>query len=111
MKKWVFAALVLGIAVKLGYLHNPFAGEPEFVQAYQGKVVLYSTSWCGYCKKTRELFAEKSIEYLEYDVEKSSLGQSQYKKLKGRGVPLILMGGETIRGYDREAILRLVDQI
>lgn len=34
-------------------------------------VVMYSTSWCGYCKKARQHFKRKKIPYREYDIEKS----------------------------------------
>lgn len=69
-----------------------------------GEIVLYATDWCGYCAKTRELFAEDGIAYREVDIEKDAAGQARYKALGGRGVPLIDMRGEIIHGFDARAI-------
>ena len=35
------------------------------------KVVMYSTSWCGYCKKARAYFKKNNIAYSDYDIEKN----------------------------------------
>ena len=35
-----------------------------------GKVIMYSTAWCGYCKKARQYFKSKGISFVEYDIEK-----------------------------------------
>ena len=34
------------------------------------KVVMYSTSWCVYCKQARNYFEENGISYSDYDIEK-----------------------------------------
>jgi len=107
MKKAIYIILAAGILFKLGGFNNPFAGDPEFVASYGDSVVLYATSWCGYCKKTRELLEKNNIEYIEHDIEHSAVGKNEYDKLNGRGVPLMLIAGEVIRGYDPKSILRL----
>ena len=33
------------------------------------QVVMYSTSWCGYCKKARRYFKQQKIPFEEYDVD------------------------------------------
>lgn len=62
-------------------------------------VVMYSTTWCGYCKKARRYFTQQNIPFEEYDVEKSSKGKKDYKALKGRGVPIILVGERRMNGF------------
>jgi glutaredoxin len=62
-------------------------------------VVMYSTSWCGYCKKARKHFEQNKIPYQEYDIEKSKQAARDYKKLKGRGVPVILIGDRRMNGF------------
>ncbi|MFI8747128.1 glutaredoxin family protein [Pseudomonas sp. NPDC077186] len=78
--------------------------EPAQAGNAGGEVVLYATSWCGYCAKTRELFAADGIAYREVDIEKDSAGKAKYQALGGRGVPLIDMRGRIIHGYDQRAI-------
>ena len=110
MKKVLYIVVAVGILVNLGYLGKIFNGEAEFVESYGDSVVLYSTSWCGYCKKTRELLEKNNIAYAEFDIEHSKAGRKEYDALNGRGVPLLVMGGEILRGYDPKSILRLAKQ-
>src|SRR5690606_11764371 len=66
--------------------------------------LLYATYRCGYCARTRKYFQERNISYLEYDIEKSREGRAQYDRLQGKGVPLLVVNGEVIRGYNPAAI-------
>jgi len=65
----------------------------------RGKVVMYSTVWCGYCKKARRYFRENKIPFQEYDTETSAKGRADYKKLNGAGVPIILVGKKRMNGF------------
>lgn len=62
-------------------------------------VVMYSTSWCGYCKKARIYMKSKSIPFKEYDIEKSAKARRDYDKLNGRGVPVLLIGNKRMNGF------------
>ena len=64
-----------------------------------GKVVMYSTDWCGYCKQARKYFKQHSISFTEYDIEKSSRARAQYAKLGATGVPVILVGKKRMNGF------------
>jgi glutaredoxin len=68
-------------------------------------VILYATEWCGYCQKTRVLFKENNIPYVEYDIEKSERSYKEYKRLGGIGVPLLKINGKVVRGYQPQLIL------
>ena len=71
------------------------------------RVVLYATEWCGYCAKTRELFAKHGVDYVELDVERSEEGRRGHAGLGGGGVPVVVINDQTvIRGYRPDAILR-----
>jgi len=63
------------------------------------EVVLYSTQRCGFCRKARAHFAERGIPYTEYDVETTEKGWRDYNRMSGRGVPIILIGGERMNGF------------
>jgi glutaredoxin len=73
-----------------------------------GPVVMYSTSWCTYCAQARAYFARQRIRYQDYDVEKSAAASAAYKRLGGRGVPLIVHGGQTMSGFSEAAFEALV---
>ncbi len=105
MKKFilVFAAVILFQQWgTIQYYLNP---PPDYAAAHDGKAVLYATDWCGYCKKTRALLEENNIEYVEFNIEKSAEAAEQHKRLGGRGVPVLLINGEVIRGYNPSGIL------
>ena len=66
-------------------------------------VVMYSASWCGYCKRARRYLEDKGIAYTEYDVETSEKGQEDYRRLNAHGVPIILIGQKRMNGFSAAA--------
>lgn len=68
------------------------------------KVVMYTTPTCGYCHRAKAYFNEHGIAYTEVDVTTSSQGRRDFKRLNGRGVPLILIGDQRISGFNPSAI-------
>lgn len=74
-----------------------------------GKVVLYATDWCPYCEKTRTLLEQRHISYKEYNIETSEEGRSQYQHLAGKGVPVLLVAGEVVRGYQEKKMTAVLD--
>lgn len=63
------------------------------------RIAIYTTSWCGYCKRLREDLQASHISYIEYDVEKSLQGSLGFWALRGRGVPVSAIGPEVVYGY------------
>lgn len=110
MKKYILIFLVAVIVLNWSSITNFISSPPDYSAAHGGKVVLYSTSWCGYCEKVRELLTENNIEYHEYDVEVSTEGREQFKRLGGRGVPVVLINGEVLKGYNPSQILKLANK-
>ena len=89
-------------------LVQPAPAASRSVSAPSGMVVMYSTSWCGYCKKARAYFDRNRIRYVEHDVEKSEAAHAEYKRLGGRGVPLIAYEGRLMTGFDERSFEALV---
>jgi glutaredoxin len=66
---------------------------------YKGKVVLYRTDGCGYCKQEAAYMDEQSIPYIEKDVGDSE-NAAEYRKLGGSGgVPFTVFGQKTMMGF------------
>lgn len=78
--------------------------NPPQASNTSGEIVLYATSWCGYCAKTRELLQGDGIAYREVDIEKDAVGRRQYDAIGGRGIPVLDMRGQIIQGYNPTAI-------
>lgn len=64
------------------------------------QVIMYATSWCGYCKKARKYFAENNIAYTEYDIEKDAQAKRKYDAFSGKGVPVIFVGQKRMNGFN-----------
>jgi len=115
MKKLLFIAVAFALYNHWGAVAGWLRGEPNVADmrgsfsVTEDGVVLYATSWCGYCQKTRELLVEQNVPYIEYDIERSPEGRRQYDALRGRGVPILTVGDTVVRGYNRREILALLD--
>ena len=65
---------------------------------------MYAVPDCGYCRKARQYFSSHAIDYVEYDISKSSRRMKEFRRLGGRGTPLILIDGRKIQGFNTRAI-------
>lgn len=78
------------------------------------KVVLYDTSWCGYCKKLKTWLTEHQIPFTERDVEKDDgaqeelLARCQAANTACNGVPVLDFKGVIIPGYNPAMIEKLL---
>ncbi len=110
MKKIIIILLAVVVFQKWDVINGYISPNQPGIAAEDAEVILYATSWCGYCQKARELFEEYDIEYYEYDVEKSAEGREQRKQFGGNGVPVVVINGSVIKGYNRNKILSLLGE-
>jgi glutaredoxin len=101
LKKVLFLCLFFAIYKNWTTLTGGYSDTNE--------VVLYSTDWCGYCKKARKFFNANNIKFQEYDIEKSDEGRRRYEELDGSSIPLILINGKRVNGYNKSKILKLLN--
>lgn len=68
-------------------------------------VVLYGTSWCPVCKKTREFLGAHHVKFVEYDLEKADARVlSLYKTVGTQTVPVIVVGNTIFRGFNEATL-------
>jgi mycoredoxin len=106
MKKTIFIIFFVIPALGWGMIHTLLTSTPDFAALHKENVILYGTSWCENCAKTRQFLTTNHIPYFEYDVDNSSEGQEQFKQLHGTGVPVILVKTEVIQGFDPHALFQ-----
>ncbi|MFV2060445.1 MAG: glutaredoxin family protein [Gammaproteobacteria bacterium] len=70
----------------------------HFYEGGEPMIIMYGTSWCGFCKKMRNYLNENSIDFTEYDAE--GPGRQAYNILEGNGYPLMYVGYRRINGAD-----------
>ena len=83
----------------------------ELNEKHGSEVIMYATSWCGYCKKARVLLNMQGVKYKEFDIEKSSEANAEMKSLGGHGVPVFLIQGEVVKGFNQNRVLDLIKNI
>ncbi len=65
------------------------------------QIVMYTTGWCPYCARARNLFAGKGVEIKEIDVEAIPGSREEMMKLSGRRtVPQIFIDNKHVGGSD-----------
>lgn len=111
----------LAFGLALGYVipRAPAWFKPSYVEgdysAYlkdaNARVVVYGTSWCPYCAKTRAYFASHHISYRDIDVEKTPGAMQQFRKLGGGAIPKVLIGNRMIVGFVPDAFEKALQNV
>ena len=79
----------------------------------QAPIVMYSTSWCGVCKKAKAFMQKQGLAFVEKDIEKDPKAAKELQEKARRagvgtnGVPVIDIGGQLMRGFDPNRLLQL----
>lgn len=63
------------------------------------RVVMLSAAWCGVCDEARRWLTQNGVAFTEYDVERDPKGREQFKRLRGKGIPIILVGDQRMDGF------------
>jgi glutaredoxin len=95
--------------------HRPFAGfavpqQPPARRARaSAEVVVYSTSWCPWCRKTMAWLDEHGVEYENRDIEKNPAFRAELReKSGGTSIPVVEIDGQLIRGFNPGRMGRLL---
>jgi glutaredoxin len=73
------------------------------------EVVLYSTSWCGWCRKTMAWLDERGIDYENRDIEKNDNWRDELIEKTGKtSIPMVEIDGEIIQGFNPDRMGELL---
>ncbi|SOD60984.1 mycoredoxin [Streptomyces zhaozhouensis] len=63
----------------------------------QGTVTMYSTTWCGYCRRLKSQMGREGIEFTEVDIEQDPEAVALVEKANdgNRTVPTLVVVGES----------------
>ena len=83
--------------------------EKQSVPAGGAEVVIYTSPTCIHCKSAKEFFNAKNMHYTEYDViANPGRRQEAVEKSGQMGVPVILVDGELVIGFDEDRLRELL---
>lgn len=105
-----FAGRFVNRAELEGVLANAAAEK----KAATPQVTMYSTAWCGVCKKARRFLTQEGIAFVEKDIEKDKSAAAELRNkaqqagVSAGGVPVFDVGGRILPGFDPQTIKRAV---
>ncbi len=74
-------------------------------------VVVYTTPTCGFCHQAKQYLQQRGVPFVESDVSRDRQAAAEMVRLSGQqGVPVIVIDGQVVLGFDRAAIDRLLRQ-
>ncbi|MDN2664566.1 glutaredoxin 3 [Psychromonas sp. 14N.309.X.WAT.B.A12] len=74
-------------------------------------ITMYTTPYCPYCQRAKQLLDSKQAEYQEIDVSDRSLRPEMTKITGGTTVPQIIIDGNPIGGCDELYALERADKL
>jgi glutaredoxin-like YruB-family protein len=78
-------------------------------RALEHEVVVYTTSWCGWCRKTVKYLTQRGVAFENRDIEAERTWRRELKQKTGStSVPVVEIDGQIIRGYDPERMAELL---
>ncbi len=104
------------VAVASRYGLEAKAAEGAAAPGESQGVVVYSTAWCGVCKKAKRLLKSWSVPFTEKDIEASASAQrelaqkAQAQGINPGGVPVIDVGGILLQGLDERTLKAALKQ-
>ncbi len=74
------------------------------------QVILYSASWCGYCRRTTRLLDELGVPFIHKDIERSDAISNELLAIAGNmSIPFLIINGTEVTGYDPDQIAVLLN--
>ena len=73
------------------------------------KVVIYTSNTWPHCKTAKEFLEEQGFEYEEKNVSTDIEARSELMEMGFMGVPIILVDGETVEGFNKRKLEKLLE--
>ena len=74
------------------------------------KVEMYSTPTCHYCNLAKDFFDENGIKYTVYNVSTDLVKRKEMMEKSGQmGVPVIVVDGEVVKGFDEDRLRDILE--
>jgi glutaredoxin-like YruB-family protein len=78
---------------------------------YKMNVIVYTSPTCAYCTMVKEFLSQRAISFEERDVSlNSSYAQELVRNTGQMGVPVTIINGQIVVGFDRGRLEQLITQ-
>jgi len=73
------------------------------------KVVVYTSETCPHCTSAKNFLKEKGVEFEEKNVSTDAEARNELMKMGFMGVPIILVDDETVEGFNKGKLEKLLE--
>lgn len=73
-------------------------------------ITIYTSNTCPYCTLAKNYLSEKGYSYSEKNVQTDKDARKELMSMGHMGVPVLVIDGEEIVGFDKEKIDSLLDK-
>jgi glutaredoxin 3 len=74
----------------------------------QPRIIIFTGATCPWCNRVKQYLREKRFRFREVDVERDRDGARELQRRNIMGVPVVLIGSQTIVGFDKANIDKLL---
>jgi glutaredoxin 3 len=71
-------------------------------------ITIYTSNTCPYCISAKDYLSKRGIEYTEKNVQMDPQAKKELIDMGYRGVPIIVVDGEQIVGFDKDRLDELL---
>lgn len=71
------------------------------------QIIIYSTTWCAFCKTEKQYLTKQGIAFIEKDIEEDKAAYDELMSKNGgqfQGVPVTDIAGTIVLGFERGRI-------
>ena len=116
MKYFIITVLILASSILFACSKKQIQ-KPTDNFYKQDTVIMYSASWCFWCKRAKEFLVDNKIDYIEKDLESPKSYKELVQHAKSIGykgdlnvVPLFIVRGKIILGFQPLEILNSLER-
>lgn len=73
------------------------------------KVEIYTSETCSYCHAAKDFLREHNIGFYERNITVDTKARKELISMGYRSVPVIIVDGEEISGFDKERLAKLLN--
>lgn len=85
-------------------------GEEQVETKETPEVIIYTSDTCGYCHAAKEYLDAIGVKYNEKNVSRDVDARKELIQKKFMGVPVIIVGDETIQGFNKDRLAELFEK-
>lgn len=74
------------------------------------EITIYTSNTCPYCTLAKNYLNEKGLSYTEKNVQTDKDARKELMTMGHMGVPVLIVNGEEIVGFDQDKLDSLLDQ-